>query len=43
MLSTTLCFFARSHRVVGGLIIQKVLRPLTLTWIWITSGRGRVC
>ena len=38
MPSVTLCFFAKSHQVVRGLIVQKVLKLLTWTWI----GRVRV-
>ena len=39
MPSVTLCFFTKSHRVVRGLIEQKVLKLLTWTWI---GGRVRV-
>ena len=38
MPSVTLCVFAKSHHVVRGLIIQKVLKLLTST-VWV--GRVR--
>ena len=38
MPSVTLCVFAKSHRVVEELIIQKVLKLLTST-VWV--GRVR--